>query len=170
MLKCYLGSLNSTKLNATKEVFKEYNVIGIAVDSGVSKQPFSDGETLKGALNRAKGLPKDGLRIGLEAGLSEHFESLFLINWGVLIDQEDNIYYAGGTRIPLPQNIHKLLLNKEKELSNIMDELLGTSNINEKEGAIGYLTNLQVKRKDIFVHINKLLYGQYLKQKRKEEV
>ena len=47
-----------------------------------------------------------------------------------------------------------------------MDAFLKTEDIKHKEGAIGFFTKNLVKRKDIFVHIVKLLYGQYLRRKK----
>ncbi len=161
MPKCYLGSTNIVKLDATKEVLKDYEVIGVEVDSNVGKQPLSDGQAITGALNRAKALPIDGLRIGIEAGVQLHESLLFLVNWGVLIDENDNIYYAGGTRIPLDNFIIDEIFSKGRELADVMDEYLSTSGIKYKEGAIGFYSSGLVKRKDIFVHIVKLLYGQY---------
>lgn len=167
MNKCYLGSQNNVKLDAVKEVLSDFEVIGLSVDSKVSKQPLSDEETIQGALNRALSLPKDGLRIGLEAGVHIHNDKLFLVNWGVLIDFDYNVYYAGGTRIPLDEFIKDKLFREKKELAEVMDEYLNTSGIKFKEGAIGYFTNNYVKRKDIFIHIVKLLYGQYERSKNK---
>ena len=101
MTKCYLGSLNRVKLAAVKEVFQDCEVIAMNVESGVKAQPLSDEETIRGARNRALALPEDGLRIGLEAGVQMQEGLLFLVNWGVLVDLEGNVYYAGGTRYSL---------------------------------------------------------------------
>jgi len=165
MNKCYLGSQNNVKLDAVKEVLINYEVVGLSVDSKVGKQPLSDEETIKGAYNRSSSLPKDGLRIGLEAGVHLHNDILFLVNWGVLIDEADNVYYAGGTRIPLDDFIKDKLFKEGFELADVMDEYLNTNGIKYKEGAIGYYTSNYIKRKDIFVHIVKLLYGQYERRK-----
>lgn len=164
MNKCYLGSQNKVKLEAVKEVLKNYEIIGLKVNSLVSDQPLTDDETIKGALNRANSLPKDGLRVGLEAGVQLYNDILFLVNWGILIDENDNVYYAGGTRIPLPEFVKNKLLNEKMELADVMDEYMKTQDLRSKEGAIGVFTNSLVKRKDIFVHIMKLLYGQYLRK------
>ena len=160
----YLGSKNIVKLNATKEVLEQYGfeVIGIDVDSKVSAQPKSDEETIKGAYNRAMALPENSFRIGLEAGVELLNGELYLTNFGVLIDQNDQVYKAGGTRIILPKEIAKLILEDNLELSDAMEQYFNTLNIKHKEGAIGYFTNNLVVRKDIFTHIVKLLYGQYL--------
>jgi inosine/xanthosine triphosphatase len=167
MLKCYVGSVNRIKIAATKEVLKQYEVVGVKVDSQVKAQPLSDQETLTGALNRATTLPKDGLRIGLEAGVQMQGDLLFMVNWGVLIDQFNHVYYAGGTRIPLPEPIKIALLNDGKELADVIDEYTNTFDVRQNEGAIGVFTSSLVKRKDIFTHIVKLLYGQYLRGKEK---
>ena len=106
-MKVYVGSQNKVKVGAVEDVLSEfcYEVIGVAVDSKVDSQPKSDYETITGAFNRANALPKDGLRIGLEAGVELLDNILYLTNFGVLIDDEENIYKAGGTRLPLPKEI-----------------------------------------------------------------
>lgn len=163
--RVYLGSKNPAKVDAVMEVFNGFQLVTFAVDSGVSSQPKSDEETIRGALNRARSLPADGLRVGLEGGLEIHNDMLFLVNWGVLIDKMENIYYAGGTRIPLPSKFKKPLLNGKKELSELIDEYTNQKDIRSNEGTIGIFTNNLVVRKDIFVHICKLLYGQFLYKK-----
>lgn len=168
MSNIYVGSSNRVKIDAVKNVFLDYNVIGIAVDSEVGIQPLTDDDTIKGAKKRAEGLPVDGLRIGLEAGVQLVHNMMFLVNWGVLIDQSNNYYYAGGTRIPLPEFVKNKLLKEKTELANVMDEYYQTIDIKHNQGAIGYFTNNLVKRFDIFTHIVKLLYGQYLFKNRKE--
>ena len=98
------------------------------------------------------------------AGVALEGELLFLVNWGVLIDFEGNHYYAGGTRVPLPDFIKERILAGE-ELAEVMEDCLDRKDVRSQEGAIGYLTAGVVERKDIFMHIAKLLYGQF---KRKE--
>lgn len=166
-MKAYLGSKNIVKVIATKEVLSGfgYEVIDLEVDSMVSSQPKSDAETIKGAYNRAKSLPKDGLRIGLEAGVELLDNELYLTNFGVMIDENENVYKAGGTRITLPNEIKKKIFEDGYELSDAMNEYFNILDIKHKEGAIGYFTSNLVVRKDIFVHIVKLLYGQYLYKK-----
>lgn len=160
-MKIYIASQNKTKVEAVKLVFKEASVIALKIDSKVSDQPKSEKETMLGAYNRAKSLPKDGLRIGLEAGVSLEEDILFLINWGVLIDQDDNVYLASGTKIPLPKFIYDEIYNQGKELADIMNYHYNKEEINTKEGAIGIFTNDNVQRIEIFIHIVKLLKGQY---------
>lgn len=162
MKKAYVGSANNVKVNAVKKILEPfgYEVIGIAVNSLVSNQPLNDEETIKGAYNRAKALPNDGLRIGLEAGVELVNDDLFLTNFGVLIDQDHNIYKAGGTRIVLPEEIKKMIFEEHLELSDAMEKHFKTVDIKHHQGAIGYFTTGLVVRMDIFEHIVKLLYGQ----------
>lgn len=166
MPKCYLGSQNKVKLAATTEVMEGYEVIGLKAESKVSAQPLSDEETIDGALNRARSLPSDGLRIGLEAGVQLQRGLLFLVNWGVLIDENDQFYYAGGTRIPLPEKLKDEILLQGRELADVIDEYTHSVDVRQHEGAIGVFTSSLVKRKDIFTHIVRLLYGQYLRKEK----
>ena len=163
-MKVYVGSQNKVKVGAVEEVLKEfgYEVIGVDVDSKVDSQPKSDLETIIGAYNRANALPKDGLRIGLEAGVELLENILYLTNFGVLIDNEGNVYKAGGTRLPLPLEISNLILIDGYELSDAMGKYFSVNDIKHNNGAIGHFTKDLVVRKDIFTHIVKLLYGQYL--------
>lgn len=161
-MKAYIGSTNINKVNAVKQVLEPYGyeVVGLAVDSQVGSQPLNDEQTIKGALNRAMALPQDGIRIGLEAGVALLNNILYLTNYGVLIDESNQIYYAGGTRIPLPPEIKELILVQKYELSDAMEIYFHTKDIKHQNGAIAYFTDNQVIRIDIFTHIVKLLYGQ----------
>ena len=163
--KAYLGSTNPVKIKATEKVLSGYEVVGLSVNSGVSNQPKSDEETIQGAINRAKALPRDGIRIGLEAGVTVQLGKLYLINWGALIDEDGNIYTAGGTRIELPEYVKDGIFNEGKELADIMGEVFKDHSIRSTKGAISIFTSGMVEREDIFTHIVKLLYGQYLYKK-----
>lgn len=162
MCKVYVGSKNNVKLSACKLVLNDFEVIGYNSNSKVSSQPKTDEETITGAINRAKDIPYEGIRIGLEAGVHKCMDNLYLVNWGVLIDENNNIYIAGGTRIPLPRFVEEKIYSTNMELAEIMDEYFNTIDIKHNEGAVGVFTSGQVKRVDIFIHIVKLLYGQYL--------
>ncbi len=162
--KVYIGSTNKVKVSAVEEVFDStiFEVISLESTSNVSNQPLTDEETLTGAKNRALNIIEEGIKIGLEAGVEILNDILFLTNYGVLIDQDNNIYYAGGTRIPLPDVIKDAIFNEGLELSDAMNKYFQQKNIKFTNGSTGYFTGNQVQRKDVFVHIVKLLYGQYL--------
>src|SRR5690554_7241308 len=121
-LKVIVGSTNRVKIIAIRNVFANYNVEGIAVNSKVSAQPISDQETIRGALNRALGARRYGdIGIGLEGGVQQSAYGMLLVNYGVIVDDKNKVYVAGGSRIPLPTEIAKEIY-KGRELGDIMDQ------------------------------------------------
>jgi inosine/xanthosine triphosphatase len=158
--KVIVGSLNKVKVNAIKSCFKAYDVIGMDAQSLVSAQPYGDDETMLGAINRAKEAKKQGdIGIGLEGGVAKTPYGIFVISYGALIDQFDNLYLAGGTRVPLPREV-EAGLSQGLELGEVMDLYAKKANVKHDEGAVGILTNNRVKRQAIFEHIGLLLLGQ----------
>ncbi len=167
----YVGSTNIVKIRACREIIEPYGyqVIGKESASLVSNQPKSDEETLTGAINRALNLKEGYLRIGLEAGVTYQAGILFLVNWGALVDENENVYVAGGTRIPLPKEIEKMIMEEKLELADAMERYYNQIDIKHRSGAIGFFTENLVEREEIFTHIVKLLYGQYLHYKNSQE-
>lgn len=167
-----IGSKNPTKINAVKEIFgANHEYITMDVSSGVSKQPFSDEETLKGAKTRSIEIlsldKKVDLGIGLEGGVTESEDGLLLTNWGSLSDRKGNTFIAGGARILLPEEVAEGV-RKGNELAAVMDEFTSREDIRSKEGAIGVFTSGLVSRRALFVHVVQLLYGQYQFEKIKK--
>ncbi|MDQ0161023.1 DUF84 family protein [Aeribacillus alveayuensis] len=172
-MKVAIGTKNPAKVNAVMEAFMSFtNIEFISTDvpSEVSSQPFSDKETMIGAINRAQNaLLKENadIGIGLEGGVMETDMGCFLCNWGALVDRHHEPIVAGGARIRLPDEIYQLL-KKGKELGDIMDEFANQHNIRKKEGAVGILTDGYVDRKKMFVHVMKLLVGQWTYQNKEK--
>jgi inosine/xanthosine triphosphatase len=163
-MKIIIGSNNPAKIEAVKSAFQgEYQFVSIDVPSGVNEQPFSDEETIKGAINRAENALTFGLGdigIGLEGGVQVTSYGLFLCNWGALKLKGHPPILAGGARIPLPEEIAKRLRGGE-ELGPVMDSFANKQNLRKKEGAVGVLTNGKIDRVEMFTHVTKLLVGQY---------
>lgn len=163
-VKIVVGSLNPTKIESVKQVFSEEEVVGMEVESKVAAQPFSDEETLEGAINRARecaSMKKGSLGIGLEGGVMEIEDDLYLCNWGALVDQKENVFTASGARIMLPDEI-KAELEKGKELGEVMDDYANKHDVSKKEGAIGVFTHNLIQREEMFGHVVRLLKGQWL--------
>ncbi|MDF1508684.1 DUF84 family protein [Robertmurraya sp. DFI.2.37] len=170
-MKVVIGTKNPAKIKAVQSAFAGYDVQFemLDTDSGVKDQPFSDEETIRGAINRASAALKEGegdIGIGLEGGVQEHGDELFLCNWGALAVHGQSPFVAGGARIPLPKEIAARLRNGE-ELGPVMDEYTKKENIRKQEGAIGIFSSGRVNRSEMFSHVMMLLLGQYEFSKKK---
>ncbi|WP_042146457.1 DUF84 family protein [Paucisalibacillus sp. EB02] len=162
-MKIIVGSKNPTKVNAVQGVFTQDIVVGLDVDSLVSPQPFSDQETMQGAINRAKQCAESEagvVGLGLEGGVMYVGDGLFLCNWGALITPMGETYTASGARILLPKEIEVKLTNGV-ELGVIMDDYAKKSGVSKKEGAIGIFTKDLLTRQEMFTQVVTLLKGQW---------
>ncbi|WP_433743796.1 DUF84 family protein [Falsibacillus pallidus] len=167
-MKLAIGSMNPAKVNAVKNVvsneIENIEVVSIDAPSGVSSQPFSDKETIDGAVNRAEFARKAAaadIGIGLEGGVVETENGLFLCNWGALSFGKEMPIVAGGARILLPNEIAEKL-RAGLELGPVMDQFCQRKDVGKGNGAVGIFTGGLVKRDEMFEHILKLLVGQYL--------
>lgn len=164
ILKIIIGSKNPAKIAAVKNVFTENaEIVSLNIPSGVSEQPFSDEETIEGAINRAKKALWEGagdIGIGLEGGVHETSQGLLVCNWGALVTNGMDPIIAGGARIILPEEIAKRLRCGE-ELGPVMEDYANMKNVRKHEGAVGVFTNGYINRVDMFTHVMKMLVGQY---------
>jgi inosine/xanthosine triphosphatase len=168
-MKIIIGSNNPAKVAAVKNAFhyQQTEFLSLDIPSGVSEQPFSDEETIKGAINRAVGALKMGngeIGIGLEGGVHETTHGLLLCNWGALAAKDIEPIIAGGARFLLPEEIADRLRAGE-ELGPVMDGYAKKENVRKNEGAVGIFTNGLINRSEMFSHIMNLLVGQFYYQK-----
>lgn len=164
-MRIIIGSNNPAKVAAVKNAFngQQMEFLSLDIPSGVSEQPFSDEETIKGAINRAVGALKAGngdIGIGLEGGVQESEQGLLLCNWGALASKNREPIIAGGARLLLPVEI-SIRLRAGEELGPVMDDYAKKKNVRKNEGAIGIFTNGLISRSEMFSHIINLLVGQY---------
>jgi len=165
-MKIIIGSKNPAKIAAVKNSFSFDDVEFASLDtsSGVSDQPFSDEETIQGAINRAVCALEEGkgdIGIGLEGGVHETSHGLLLCNWGALAVKELPPFIAGGARFLLPEEV-AIRLRAGEELGPVMDDYAKMKNVRKHEGAVGIFTNGMINRVDMFTHVTKLVVGQYL--------
>ena len=161
-----LGSKNKAKQQAVINVFKDDMIYTIDAPSDVSAQPLSDQETLTGAINRsiyARNTLEHGIGIGLEGGVMEIGDQLFLTNWGALTDESHHTYVASGARVPLPPSIARGL-KLGVELGDVMADFTKDKHIRHHQGAIGIFTDSLITRDTMFEHVLLQLKGQYLAQ------
>ena len=164
-MKIAIGTKNPAKVKAAQLACRELGgeLLSVNVPSGVSEQPFSDDETIEGALNRARNaLNETGadFGIGLEGGVVQTPYGLFVCNWGALITSEGDQFIAGGARIKLANAVAQEL-NRGRELGPVMDEYTKKQDIRKSEGAVGVFSNGRITRDRMFEHIIELLIGQY---------
>jgi len=168
LIQIAIGTKNPTKVKAIQEVFgHDVNYTALSVESNVSSQPFSDEETIEGAINRAKHSltqAKADIGIGLEGGVVETKYGLMLCNWGALIYRNNTPIVAGGARILLPEVVAREV-REGKELGEVMEDYSQKKDVRKSEGAIGIFTNGFVSRTEMFTHVVKLLAGQFEYQK-----
>ena len=147
-----VGSTNPVKAAATEsalEAFSEVTVEPVAVESGVSEQPFSEAETVEGAENRARRVLDAGdynLGVGIEGGVAEieAADGLFLIMWAAVTDGE-RVGRGAGPRLRLPESIAGRV-REDEELGPVMDDVLDMESVAEKQGAAGALTGHAIDR------------------------
>jgi inosine/xanthosine triphosphatase len=164
-MKIIIGSKNPAKNQAVKNAFdnSDFEFVSMDIPSGVNEQPFSDEETINGAINRAVNALKLGegeIGIGLEGGVQETSHGLLLCNWGALASKDFEPIIAGGARLLLPEEIAQRLRAGE-ELGPVMDDYAKMKNVRKHEGAIGIFTDGVINRVEMFTHIMNLLVGQY---------
>lgn len=170
-MKIIIGSKNPAKIAAVKESFitEEAEFVSLDVPSGVNEQPFSDEETIRGAINRATSALEQGkgdIGIGLEGGVQETSHGLLICNWGALAVPDSQPIIAGGARLLLPAEVASRLRAGE-ELGPVMEDYANKKNVRKQEGAVGIFTNGMINRTQMFNHVMNLLVGQYQYQQKK---
>ena len=156
-----VASKNPVKITAALEGFQrmfpsnKYTPHGISVPSGVPEQPFSDIETLQGALNRAQNAreqePQADYWIGIEGGVEDTPDqtagTLQSFAWVVIIDRE--VGKTGKARTAAyyqPEEVAKLVRGG-MELGHADDMVFGRSNSKQANGNVGLLTGDLIGRK-----------------------
>ena len=141
-----VGSTNPVKVAAVERTLERYDpaVRSVAVDSGVPEQPKSIAETIAGAENRARqalARTDADYGVGLEGGVArlDGAPGLTLIMWAAVTDG-DRIERGAGPSLRLPDRIASRVADGD-ELGPVMDDLVGTENVAESEGAAGALTD-----------------------------
>jgi inosine/xanthosine triphosphatase len=160
-MKIFVTSKNPVKISATRQGFKKVypkkliQIESEKVDSGVSNQPSSDEETLKGALQRTENAlreyPNHDFYVGIEGGIEEKNNHTFSFAW-VVIRSKKMIGKARSISFLIPNQAVKLIY-QGKELGEAMDMIFGKTNIKHQEGAIGILTHGLIDRTDLYTPV-----------------
>ncbi|MFX0184278.1 MAG: DUF84 family protein [Candidatus Hodarchaeota archaeon] len=164
MVKVFIISKNPVKIQASREAFsffyenpsftsletEEYNQIGDYFNS----QPIGDVETFEASrkrVNYARSLHSEfDYYVGIEGGIALTIQKKPRIIVYCSIGTHAFIETVRGCEIPLPyQWYNQLITTTQIELGDLITEVSGISNIKQKQGAVGFLTNNVIKRVDI---------------------
>jgi len=155
-----IASKNPVKIKAAKQAFTRmfpgqvFKLESVAVLSGVSDQPQSDAEVLKGAENRASNakteIPYADYWIGIEGGIEDTQFGMTAFAWIVVMSEKQIGRGRTGTFI-LPEKVARLI-RQGKELGEANDILFNRSNSKLNDGAIGLLTGNVIDRTKLYEH------------------
>lgn len=153
-MKVAVGSKNPTKVNAAKQAFtalwpdEKWDIQGIEINSGISDQPMSDEESIKGAYNRARRALKElnaDYGVGLEGGLHKTGEHWLDSGWVVVVDKEGKEGLGSTVKMVVPPKIMELI-NNGKDLAEACDLVFNQSNTGQGDGHFGLMTKNQITR------------------------
>ena len=155
-----VSSQNPVKARATLNGFhrmfpgKTFAVDTVTVPSGVSDQPMSDEEALRGAMNRAEGArqaaPEADYWVGIEGGAEEMDGTIAAFAWVVVMDG-DLLGKSRTAAFFLPPEIAELM-RQGKELGDADDIVFGRTNSKQDNGAVGILTSDVIDRTVFYEH------------------
>ena len=150
-MKVGIGSENPSKIKAVQMAFSrifkfEIEYIPVAVDSGVSPQPF-DSETVQGAINRAKKINGMDYAVGIEAGLfNEKITGNYLDRaYCAIIDKYGRMTLGHSSGFSYPPEIMEMV-REGMEVGEAIEKISGIKEIKKKIGAIGFLSKGLINR------------------------
>lgn len=155
-----LASENPVKIEATLSGFRkvfpgeEYDIQSISVSSGVGIQPLSNGQTLQGALNRARRAALQNHEadywVGIEGGVQDEDGEMAAFAWVVVMSH----LLVGKSRtgsFVLPNEVANLV-RQGKELGTADDIVFNRTDSKQASGAVGILTGDIIDRKQLYEH------------------
>jgi inosine/xanthosine triphosphatase len=160
MKKVVVASTNPVKIAAIASAFRqmfpeeEWQCIGVATDSGVSKQPLGDRETKKGARNRIRQVRKShkaDFWAAVEGGCVVERKKIAAIAWIIIVNSDGKTGVARAAQFYLPKEIANLI-HKGYELGDADDIVFGRTNSKQQNGSVGLLTGDMITRTDYYTH------------------
>jgi len=158
VLKIVAGTTNPSKIKGIENAYKKLlgknvKVVSVRVESGVSAQPLSLEETIRGAINRAKKAIEQ-IRdadegVGVEAGFFNLLDKTFDVQIAAIIDRENNITYGLSPAFQIPPLFVDKILKEGIELEVVVDNYFGTKDIGIKGGFISILTKNKITREEL---------------------
>jgi inosine/xanthosine triphosphatase len=145
-----VGSKNPSKLEAVRSAFQavwpneEWQALGVDVKSGVSDQPMSDEESIRGATQRARlaleMIPEAEYSVGLEGGIQKLADQYFDCGWVVVMNGQGELGIGSSAKMPVPAKIMELVF-QGTELGFADDQIFGKEMSKHGTGHFGSMTN-----------------------------
>ena len=159
-MKVLIGTTNPNKIEGAKEAlsnyFKDFEIEGIKVPSGVSEEPVND-DIYKGALNRVNNLINYAKEnnidaqyfLGVESGITNSLGAWGIVSIAVIKDKNGIESFGTSPMFPVPIKYVDEIINTD--LCKIMDKLFNQTNVGHGKGGICFLTHGVIDR----THLNK---------------
>jgi len=157
-MKVVMGTKNPGKIEGAKQAFEKYfkdvEIEGISVSSGVGDQPINE-EIFQGAKNRVKNVKEYASKNNIEADFyiaSEAGITNLLGDWidiNAVIIEDAKGYQSVGTSqgFPIPDKYIEEI--KRTELGKVMDTIFSGKELGKGKGGISFLTKDVVSRIDL---------------------
>ncbi|MDX2283305.1 MAG: inosine/xanthosine triphosphatase [Bacteroidia bacterium] len=153
-----VASLNPVKIEAALAGFRmlfpgqPWEAIGRPAPSGVPEQPLGDEETLLGALNRARAAqqmaPEAAWWVGIEGGILWREDRFEAFAWVAVWDGMRQ-GTARTAAFSLPPAVADLI-RAGLDLGQADDQIFGTVNSKQQNGAVGLLTGDAITRSGLY--------------------
>lgn len=157
-MKILIATKNAGKIEGAKRAFakyyKNFEIIGVPVESDVSDEPVND-EICLGARNRIKNLKKYALEnnietdfyISIESGITNRLGDWIIINVAMIEDKNGLESLGTSSGFPVPKRYVDEII--EKDLGKLMDRIFNQSELRKGKGGISFLTHDVVTRYDL---------------------
>ncbi|MDO8487604.1 MAG: inosine/xanthosine triphosphatase [Candidatus Curtissbacteria bacterium] len=156
-----LGSKNPAKIGAAKIAFEKVfskekiKIVGVEVKSGISSQPMSDRQSIRGAINRAKQALKSikgaDFGVGMEGGIHKIGKKWFESGWIAVVDKTGKIGLGTSARWEMSAKVMGKLEGKG-ELSHVFEDLAKIENAKDVGGVMGLVTKNILPRDLAYSH------------------
>ena len=160
MKQIIVASKNPVKLQAVmmgfEQIFtdEEFSVQGMSVPSGVDDQPFTQEETLQGAINRVAQAQQEADKVdywvGIEGGVEDVNGELHAFAWVIIRSASMQGKGCTGTFV-LPPRVAELV-HGGMELGDADDVVFERNNSKQANGAVGLLTGDVITRASLYAH------------------
>lgn len=157
-VKVTVGTENPSKLEGARTACERlfprcgFSLSAAKSPSGISEQPIGWKETMRGARNRAKGafdsIADCDYGIGFESGLLLFAGKRFDIVFCAIYDGE-TYSFGNSMGFHVPNSIFLKIKKEKKSMGDIISTMAGIPHIGSKKGAIHFLSNGLLERKEM---------------------